>query len=87
MAEWHNFVTIQDTDMLHLFKLQDMYFSDNLIRFSRKWLICIIWIHKLLILCLFESRHSQVSKTVFILKFGPLVAKTIKFEVQLICIN
>ena len=37
--------------------------------------------HKLLILCLFKCRHSQVSKTVFILKFGPPVAKKIKFEV------
>ena len=33
-------------------------------------------IHKLLILCLFETRHSQVS----ILKFGPLDSKIIKFE-------
>ena len=38
-------------------------------------------IHKLLILCLFESKHSQVSKTVFILKFGPPVAKINKFAV------
>ena len=38
-------------------------------------------IHKLLILCLFACRHSQVSKTGFILKFGLPVAKIIKFEV------
>ena len=37
-------------------------------------------IHKMLILCLLESRHYQVSKTVFILKFGPPVARIIKFE-------
>ena len=37
-------------------------------------------IHKLLILCLLESRHSQISKTVFILKFRPPVAKIINFE-------
>ena len=37
-------------------------------------------IHKLLILCLFESRLSEVSKTVFVLKFGQPVAKIIKFE-------
>ena len=36
-------------------------------------------IHKMLILCLLESRHSQVSKSVFILKIGPRVAKIIKF--------
>ena len=41
----------------------------------------LLLIHKLLILRLFESRHSQISKTVFILKFGPPVAKMIKFEV------
>ena len=41
----------------------------------------LLLIHKQLILCLFESRHSQVSKTVFVLKFGLPVAKIIKFEV------
>ena len=41
----------------------------------------LLLIHKLLIPCLFESRHSQVSKTVFILKFGLPVAKIIKFDV------
>ena len=41
----------------------------------------LLWIYKLLILCLLESRHSQVSKTVFILKSGPPDAKIIKFEV------
>ena len=59
--------------MLHRFKLHGMYCSakipDNL-----------LLIHKLMILCLFESRHSQVSKTVFIMKFGPPVAKIIKSE-------
>ena len=35
----------------------------------------------------FDCRHSQVSKTAFILKFGPPVAKKINFEVSLICIN
>ena len=40
----------------------------------------LLLIHKLLILCLLESRHSQVFKTVFILKFRPPVAKIIKFE-------
>ena len=38
-------------------------------------------VYKMLILCLLESRHSQVSKTVFILKFGPPVATIIKFEI------
>ena len=38
-------------------------------------------IHKLLIPWLFESRHSQVPKTAFILTFGPPVAKIIKFKV------
>ena len=47
----------------------------------------LILIHKLLILYLLESRHSQVSKTVSILKFGPPVAKIINFEFYLICIN
>ena len=37
-------------------------------------------IHKMLILCLLARRHSQVSKTVFILKFRPPVTKIIKFE-------
>ena len=37
-------------------------------------------IHKLLILYLLDSRPSQVSKTVFILRFGPPVTKIIKFE-------
>ena len=41
----------------------------------------LLLIHKLLNLCLFERRHSQVSTTVFILKFGLPVAKIIKFEV------
>ena len=48
----------------------------------------LLLIHKLLILCLFGSRHSKVFKTVFILKFGPPVAKiitcTCKF-VQKLC--
>ena len=40
-------------------------------------------IDKLLILFffLFESRHSQASKTAFILKFGPPVANIITFDV------
>ena len=37
----------------------------------------LLLIHKLLILCLFDCRHSQLS--VFILKFGSPVAKIIKF--------
>ena len=41
----------------------------------------LLLIHKLLNLCLFESRHSQVSKPVFILKLGSQFAKIIKFEV------
>ena len=56
--------------MAHLHKTAHAKIPDDL-----------LLIHKLLILCLFESRHSQVSKTVFILKFGQLVAKIIKFEV------
>ena len=43
----------------------------------------LLLIYKLLILCLFDCRHSPVSKIVFILKFGPPVAKLLKFEVQL----
>ena len=34
-----------------------------------------------------EKLELQPYKTVFILKFGPPVAKTIKFEFELICIN
>ena len=56
--------------MGHLHKTAHAKIPDNL-----------VLIHKLLILCLYESRHSQVSKTVFILIFGPPVAKIIKFEV------
>ena len=41
----------------------------------------LLLIHKLLILCLFDNRYSQIFTTVFILKSGPLVAKIIKFEV------
>ena len=40
----------------------------------------LILIQKLLILYLLESRYSQVSKTLSILKFGPPVAKIINFE-------
>ena len=40
----------------------------------------LLLIHKLFILCLFESRRTQDSKTVFMLKFGPPVAKIIKTE-------
>ena len=56
--------------MAHLYKTARANFPDHL-----------LLIHKLFILYLFEGRHSQVSKTVFILKFGPPVAKIIKFEV------
>ena len=56
--------------MAHLHKTARAKIPDNL-----------LLIHKLLILCLFVSRNSQVSKTVFMLKFGPPVAKIIKFEV------
>ena len=56
--------------MAHLHKTARTKIQDNL-----------FLIHKLLILYLFESRYSQVSKTVFILKFGPPVAKIIKFEI------
>ena len=52
--------------MAHLHKIARAKISDKL-----------LLIHKLLILCLFDYRHSQVSKTVFILKFGPPVAKII----------
>ena len=41
----------------------------------------LLLIQKLMILCLVESRHTQVSKTIFIWKFGPPVAKIIKFEI------
>ena len=77
--------------MIHRFKLHGMYFSD---KFAQKFTeiahlhktACakiqdnFPFIHKLLILCLLESRHSQVSKTAFILKFGPPVAKKINFQ-------
>ena len=56
--------------MTHLHKTARAKIPDNL-----------LLIHKLLILCLFESRYSQVSKTVFILKFRPPVGKIIQFEV------
>ena len=55
--------------MAHLHKIAHAKIPDNL-----------LFIHKLLILYLFASRHSQVFKAVFILKFGPPVAKIIKFE-------
>ena len=42
----------------------------------------LLLMHNLLILCLFESRHSQVSITVFILKFGLLIAKMIKYKIR-----
>ena len=41
----------------------------------------LLLVYKLLILCLLECKHSQVLKTVFILKLGPQVAKINKFEV------
>ena len=53
--------------MVHLHKTAHAKIPDKL-----------LLIHNLLILCLLESRHSQVSKTVFILKFGPSDGK-IKF--------
>ena len=56
-------------EMAHLHKTARTKIPDNL-----------LFIHKLLILYLFESRNSQVSKTVFILKFIPPIAKIIKFE-------
>ena len=56
--------------MAHLHKTVRAKIPDNL-----------LLTHKLLILYLFESRHSQISKFFFILKFGPPVAKIIKFEV------
>ena len=37
----------------------------------------LLLMHKM---CLLESRHFQVFQTVFILKFGPPVARIIKFE-------
>ena len=40
----------------------------------------LLLINKMLILCLLESRYSQVSKTVFILKFGPPVARIISLN-------
>ena len=55
--------------MAHLHKTARAKIPDNL-----------LVIHKPLILCLFGSRHSQVSKTVFTLKVGLQVAKIIKFE-------
>ena len=62
--------------MAHLHKTALAKIPDNL-----------LIIHKLLILCLFESRHSQVSKNVFTLKFRAPVTKIIKLEFYLICIN
>ena len=55
--------------MAHLHKTARAKIPDNL-----------LLIHKMLILCLLESRHSKISKTVFILKFGRPVAKIIKFD-------
>ena len=55
--------------MVHLHKTARAKIPDNL-----------LLIHKMLIMCLFQSRYSQVSKPVFILKFGPQVAKIIMFE-------
>ena len=55
--------------MAHLHKTTHAKIPDNF-----------VLIQKLLILYLFESRHTQVSKTDFVLKFGPPVAKIIKFE-------
>ena len=40
----------------------------------------LLLIHKRSIVCLLDSRHTQVSKSVFMLKFGPPVSKIIKFE-------
>ena len=57
-------------EIAHLHKTARAKIPDNL-----------LLIHKHGILCLVESRHSQVFKTVFILKFGPPVAKKINFEI------
>ena len=54
------------TQMAHLHKIAHAKIPDNL-----------VLIHKLLILCLLESRRSQVSKTVLILKLEQPVAKII----------
>ena len=62
--------------MAHLHKTARAKIPDNL-----------ILIDKLLSFFLLDCKHSQVSKTVFILKFGPPVATVIKFEFELICIN
>ena len=68
-----------------------MYFSGSLIRILQKIAHLpktarskipdnLLLIHKLLILFLLKSRHSQVYKTVLILKFGLPVAKIISIE-------
>ena len=57
-------------EIAHLHKTARAKIPDNL-----------LFIYKLLILCLLKSRNSQVSKTVLILKFGPPIAKIINFEV------
>ena len=55
--------------MAHLHKNARVNIPDNL-----------LLIYKMLILCLLGRKHFQDLKTVLILKFGPPVAKIIKFE-------
>ena len=73
--------------MLHRFKLQEMYFSDNqnftemanLQKTARaKSPDNLLLIHRLMILWLFENRHSQVSKTVFHIKIWTTGCLTFK---------
>ena len=76
MSKWHNFVTIQDTDMyvtsfLFCFVVVVVVFQNftetaNLHKSARaKITDNVLLMQKMLILCLFESRQSQVSKQLF----------------------
>ena len=75
--------------MIHRFKLHRMYLSDsqNCMRMDHlhktacaKISDSLLLIIKCSSLCVLESRHPQVSKTIFILKFGPSDAKIINFK-------
>ena len=81
VSKSHNFVTIQDTNIY--FTSWDVFVvvqvHQNFIKFAHLHKTArakipdnLFLIHKMLILCLLESRRSQVSKTVFILMFESL---------------
>ena len=69
-----------------------MYFTVCLVRILQYSLICInyarakipnSWLYYFFL----QSRHSKVSETVFIFKFGSAVAKIFEFAFLIICIN